>query len=233
MRWLILVAVLAGASAALLFPVGSRASEAVYEVWITAPTGYQFQEVQLNCGWHGQCGYSSGMGLDWNPTDTTAGYLRGGFKRSSGSLANNHLLKDQYNITTDPGNQCDEVAADVWETPPIPYANNLRFGMHHVHVGLGPAGHIYGGIWTSADNTGYFGSYLVTAALLDDDAGCAWTGPHIHDLAYLGTLPGYSTQPGVPTGDYCDPSIPLGQPGSCQVWWNWAMMRYFAWWSVE
>jgi len=101
--------------------------------------------------------------------------------------------------------------------------------MHHVHVGLGPAGHIYGGIWTSADNTGYFGSHLVTAALLSGDAGCAWTGPHIHDLAYLGSLPGYAIQPGVPYGDYCNPAV----PGSCQIWWNWAYMRYFEWGSVE
>src|SRR3989442_5668040 len=109
MRWLAVVAALAGASAALLFPMAGSASSFLYQVSITPPTRYQFQQVQLNCGWHGQCGYSSGMGLDWNPTDTNARYLRGGFKRSSGSLSNRWLLKDQYNVTTDPGTQCDEV----------------------------------------------------------------------------------------------------------------------------
>lgn len=231
MRWFVLAAAFAGVVAALLFPTAGSAGHILYKAWITPPTGYQFEEVKLTCGWHGSCGASSGWGLDWAPTSTANSYFRGGFYRSSGAFSGQWLMQDVYRVTIDPQTQCDEMASDLWERPGAGYANNLRFGMHHVHVYLStPLGvHYYYDVYTDSTSDGYFGSYYVSAATPYADAGCSWGGQHVHDLAYVGTLPGYAINPSIPYGDYCEPSI----PGSCQMWWNWAYMRYFEWGSVN
>lgn len=128
-RWLAVTAVLLGLIAGLAFPIGSKAvpTGQLYKVWITPPTGVEFQQVQLNCGWHtGACDSPTGDGpaLDWNETSTTAlVYFRGGFMRTGLSGPTNKLLTlNTYTINPGPDG-CDEVAADLWENLVGPLAS--------------------------------------------------------------------------------------------------------------
>jgi|GEM_PF-3258546 len=231
MRWLIAVAVFLGVIAGLAFPTGSPASHAgLYSVWITPPTGLQFRQVPLSCGWHGVCEspWYTGPGLDWPPHASTQwSYFRGGFKRSGLSYATNNLLKKHVYFVDYGSNECDIVASDLWENlvgwPP-------RFGMHYYHVQAEGIIPWFEKIWVDGTVDGYFKSYVVSYPI--DDTGCAGTGLHTHDEAVLGPppngLPGYNSRPEVPTASECHSGNCFldGQSGPPH---NWEWMRYFEW----
>lgn len=199
----------------MAFPTGTPASHAgLYSVWITPPTGDQFQQVVLTCGWHtGGCDSPSedGPALDWDTPDNTVwAYFRGGFKRSGLSSPTKTLLKKHVHQVQYGSDICDVTAADLWENlvgwPP-------RFGMHYYHVKTDTIIAWFEGVWVDGTSDGYFGSYTVSYAIPDSGANCPWNGPnlHVHDQAVLGPppngLPGYNRRLDVvPKGDYCPPA---------------------------
>ena len=208
------VAIVAGASAALLMPNQSLAYEGV--TWYSNP-GPTSSTANLNCGWHSDClppADYGGPGLDWQNGEYAAVYFRGwGYRANPNEtpLVIGAVYIGQRNGT------CTEAVGDIVDSLGY-YRGRVGFIHSQISVSEGYSFTIY------ARHSGNYSNVAVAYSIpkASEFSGCGISGPHLHQDASYGSW----TQAGYPV-DNC--SCSQGGQGDITSSSKW--MYYTGWLS--
>lgn len=183
-RKLTILSSVVGAVGGALLPAGiGNATHHRIDAFMTPPVKSAGQDAILTCGWHVACvsPYTAGIGLDWDDAAPVGGtvYFRGYFKVEGHGTQTNQLTVKL--VDTESPFTCDRVYADIWENNPdnIPPGPADRFArMDYIHATDAWSGN--GQFSLTTNSTGAWNNKVV-GEMSDPDAGCAWSGTHVHE----------------------------------------------------